>query len=75
MSALRWTLKPTYELARELTGQGYRVSAELVWRLSHQMGYSSQAPAKEAEGTTHPDRDGQFGHLNDLVGERLAVSR
>jgi transposase len=73
MSALRWTLKSTYELARELTGQGYKVSAELVRRLLHQMGYSLQAPAKEAEGTTHRDRDGQFGYLNDLVAERLAA--
>ena len=73
MSALRWTLKSTYELAAELTGQGFKVSAELVRRLLHQMGYSLQAPAKQLEGTTHPDRDGQFGYLNDLVGERLAA--
>ena len=73
MSGLRWTLKSTYELARELTGQGFKVSAELVRRLLHQMGYSLQAPAKEAEGTTHPDRDGQFRYLNDLVGDRLTA--
>ncbi|MCL5077139.1 MAG: ISAzo13 family transposase, partial [Actinobacteria bacterium] len=40
MSALRWTLKSTYELARELKAQGYQVSAELVRRLLHEMGYS-----------------------------------
>ena len=64
MSSLRWTLKSTYELARELTGRGFTVSAELVRRLLHQMGYSLQAPAKQNEGTAHPDRDGQFGYLN-----------
>ena len=60
MSALRWTLKSTYELARELTDRGYTTSAESVRRLLHQMGYSLQAPAKQNEGAAHPDRDGQF---------------
>jgi len=71
MSALRWTLKSTYELARELQARGFRVSAELVRRLLHQMGYSLQAPAKQNEGTSHPDRDGQFRYLNVLAAKRL----
>ena len=73
MSALRWTLKSTYELARELQGKGFRVSAELVRRLLHQMGYSLQAPAKQNEGAGHADRDGQFKYLNGLTSERLAA--
>ncbi len=73
MSALRWTLKSTYELARDLQGRGFRASAELVRRLLHDMGYSLQAPAKQNEGTSHPDRDGQFGHINALAAERLVA--
>ncbi len=73
MSALRWTLKSTYELARDLQAQGFRASAELVRRLLHQMGYSLQAPSKQVEGSSHPDRDGQFRYLNDLVAQRLAA--
>ena len=71
MSLLRWTSKSTYELARELVAQGYQVSAELVRRLLHQMGYSLQAPAKEKEGTTHPDRNAQFEYLNGLTARRV----
>jgi Rhodopirellula transposase DDE domain len=67
MSYLRWTSKSTYELADELVRQGYRASAELVRRLLHQLGYSLQAPAKEREGTRHPDRDAQFRYLNKEV--------
>ena len=63
MSALHWTLKSTFELPQDLQGQGYRVSAELVRRLLHQMGYSLQASAKQNEGTSHPDRDGQFRYI------------
>jgi hypothetical protein len=71
MSPLRWTLKSTYELAGELTERGFRVSAELVRRLLHQMGYSLQAPSKQNEGAAHPDRDGQFRYLNELAARRL----
>lgn len=64
MSSLRWTNKSTYTLAEELRKAGYIVSAELVRRLLHQMGYSLQAPCKTKEGASHPDRDGQFRHIN-----------
>ena len=71
MSPLRWTLKSTYQLARELTGKGYQVSAELVRRLLRQLGYSLQAPSKQLEGTQHPDRNGQFEYLNRQASQRL----
>jgi len=71
MSPLRWTLTSTYELARRLSAKGFSVSAELVRRLLHQMGYSLQAPAKQVEGASNPDRDGQFRYLNDIVVQRL----
>ena len=72
MSALGWTLKSTYQLARDLQLKGFEVSAELVRRLLHDLGYSLQAPAKQNEGSGHPDRDGQFNHLNALASQRLA---
>ncbi len=72
MSALRWTLKSTYELARDLQAEGFSVSAELVRRLLHELGYSLQAPAKQTEGSAHLDRDGQFNHINDWASARLA---
>ncbi len=67
MSLLRWTLKSTYSLATELQRAGFKVSAETVRLLLHDLGYSLQAPAKEKEGVTHPDRDGQFRYINDLA--------
>lgn len=71
MSPLRWTLKSTYELSRELGREGFQASAELVRRLLHQMGYSLQATAKQNEGTQHPDRNAQFEYLNGLASEYL----
>ena len=72
-SALRWTLKSTYALARDLQAKGFGVSAELVRRLLHQMGDSLQAPAKQKRGDSPPDRDGQFRYINDLAPRRLEL--
>ena len=67
MSLLRWTLKSTYRLADALRVGGFEVSAELVRRLLHDLGYSLQAPSKQKEGASHPDRDSQFRYINDLA--------
>ncbi len=72
MSPLRWTLTSTYTLAEELRRQEFEVSAELVRRLLHGMGYSLQAPSKQLEGSAHPDRNGQFEYLNATVAAALA---
>ena len=65
MSPLRWTSKSTRTLARALTKNGHRVSDFVVRRLLGELGYSLQANAKTTEGAQHPDRDAQFGYLND----------
>jgi len=67
MSPLRWTSKSTYKLAEALRADGWEISAELVRRLLAQMGYSLQAPSKTKEGASHPDRDGQFRHINETA--------
>jgi len=66
-SPLRWTCKSTRQLAAALTAAGHRVSDRTVARLLHQSGYSLQANSKTAEGRQHPDRDGQFAHIDDAV--------
>lgn len=72
MSLLRWTSKSTAHLARELVRQGFRISDDTVGRLLKRLGYSLQAPAKQKEGTAHPDRDGQFHYLNDTAAGFVA---
>lgn len=65
MSLLRWTSKSTRHLADALVQKGFKVSDDTVGRILKSLGYSLQAPAKEKEGTAHPDRDAQFSYLND----------
>jgi len=74
MSPLRWTSKSTRALARALTENGHKVSDFVVRRLLRELGYSMQANAKTTEGSQHPDRDAQFGYLNDQAQAHLDAS-
>ena len=67
-SPLRWTSKSVRKLAVELRAMGHEVSHQLVSELLHEAGYSLQANRKSREGSAHPDRDGQFRHINREVG-------
>ena len=67
MSPLRWTTKSTRTLAGELTRQGHRVGADTVGDLLRAEGFSLQGNAKTIEGQRHPDRDAQFGYINEQV--------
>jgi len=70
-SPLRWTCKSTRRLATELRGEGYQVSHTLVAQLLHEAGYSLQGNRKVREGTSHPDRNAQFEHINRQVTRQL----
>src|ERR1700690_2220143 len=64
---LRWTCKSTRSLARELTDLCYTVSATSIRRMLKEQGYSLQSNRKTLEGRQHPDRDGQFRHIQRRV--------
>src|SRR5260370_18177561 len=66
-SALGWTTKSAPNLSDALTRAGHVVSPDTVERLLKEDGYSLQGNAKTVEGKQHPDRDGQFRHINALV--------
>ena len=68
---LRWTAKSVRKLAAALRELGHRVSHETVARLLRSLGYSLQANAKVREGTSHPDRDAQFRHINETVSQAI----
>jgi Rhodopirellula transposase DDE domain len=64
---LRWVSRSQRRLARALCERGFAVSQKLVGLLLRELGYSCQANRKTREGTTHPDRDAQFAHINTVV--------
>jgi Rhodopirellula transposase DDE domain len=74
-SPLRWTVKSTPTLARELTRQGHAVSDRTVARLLAGEGFSLQGNAKQTEGSQHPDRDAQFRYINGQASEHQAAGQ
>jgi hypothetical protein len=74
-SPLRWTCKSTRNLADALTKAGHPVSAQVVAELLGALGYSLQATSKQVEGSAHPDRNAQFGYINNLATEHLGAAQ
>jgi len=68
-SPLRWTTKSVRHLAEAMSAAGHAISPPTVAKLLEAEGFSLQANAKTIEGGQHPDRDAQFGYLNDRVRE------
>ena len=72
---LRWTAKSVRTLADGLRALGHTVSFRTVARLLHELGYSLQANVKVREGSAHPDRDGQFRHINQAVSAAIGAGQ
>ena len=66
-SPLRWTIKSTRTLAKELTERGFKVGKSAVAVMLDRLGYSLQSNQKRLEGANHPDRNAQFEHINNKV--------
>ena len=65
---LRWTTKSLRNLASELQEKGFKIGYRKVGYLLKEMGYSLQMNQKMNQvGEEHPDRDGQFQHINQKV--------
>lgn len=59
-SPLRWTIKSTRTLARELKQQGFTAGSTKIAEMLKAKGYSLQSNRKSLEGKQHPDRNAQF---------------
>jgi hypothetical protein len=74
-SPLLWTCKSVRNLAEELRRKGHDVSHMLVAEMLHQLNYSLQANRKTREGSSHPDRNAQFEHINAKAEEFLNLGQ
>jgi hypothetical protein len=74
-AALLWVSKSQRHLARALADRGFTASQKLVGRLLHRLGFSLQANRKTREGTSHPDRNAQFAHINAQINAFQAAGQ
>lgn len=73
MSFVKWTNRSLHKIEKELKRRGYSISYRTIGRRLKKMNYSLQSNKKSFEGSSHPDRDAQFHHINDLV--KLFIDR
>src|SRR6266700_3186078 len=64
MSLVRWTTKSLHHLVQALAAKGHRIQKSALAEILHDLGFSLHGNKKSIEGTSHPDRDAQFHHLN-----------
>jgi hypothetical protein len=66
-AAVLWVSKSQRHLAAALAERGFTAGQKLVGRLLRRLGFSLQANSKTREGSSHPDRNAQFDHINAQV--------
>src|SRR3989442_2438426 len=63
MSPIQWTTKSVAKLKEALKQQGHQLGDTAISNRLHAMGFSLRANKKTIEGSSHEDRDAQFGHI------------
>ena len=66
MSLIKWTSHSLTQLVKALSRQGHRIKRTALADVLHKQGYSLKVNKKTMEGTSHADRDQQFGYITAL---------
>jgi Rhodopirellula transposase DDE domain len=69
------TSKSLRHLAAALRKPGHRIGNNAVAQLLRELGYSLRSTRKIREGSTHPDRDPQFGYINAQTSAALVAGK
>jgi transposase len=64
MSFVQWTSKSLAHLVEALRAKGHRIKKSALAEILHDLGFSLHVNKKSIEGTSHPDRDAQFHHID-----------
>ena len=72
---LLWTSRSVRNLADALRALGHRVGHNVVANLLRELHYSLQSNSKTKEGAHNPDRDAQFGYINEQMKGALAAGQ
>jgi len=72
MRVIIWTSKSVRNIQKELQGQGFKSSHELIRHILQENKYSLQSNRRTQEGGNHPDRDVQFEFINNKSKKFIA---
>jgi transposase len=64
MSFVQWTCKSLAHLVEALSAKGHAIRKSALAEILHDLGFSLHVNKKSIEGTSHPDRNLQFEHIN-----------
>src|SRR5258708_4006858 len=64
MSFVQWTSKSLAHLVEAMRAKGHGIKKSALAEILHDLGFSLHVNKKSIEGTSHPDRDAQFHHIN-----------
>jgi hypothetical protein len=67
MSAVTWNILSLRDIERKMAARGFAVKKDAIARMMRAGGYSLQGMSRVKEGRQHPDRDAQFGRINDMI--------
>ena len=67
MSAVTWNILSLRDIAGKMAALGFCCGKDAVARIMRAEGYSLQGMSRVKEGRQHPDRDAQFGRINDMI--------
>jgi len=73
MAEITWCSLSLRELERQLAARGFRCGKDAIARMLRADGYSLRGMSRVLEGKQHPDRDGQFRHINAMIAEFRAA--
>lgn len=64
---VKWTSHSLAHIAQAVRQRGFQIAKTAVRRILIHKGYALKANKKDSEGgSNHPDRDGQFQHINKM---------
>src|SRR6266567_1887149 len=66
MSLIKWTSHSLTQLVKALSQQGHRIKRTALADVLHEQSYWLKITKKTMEGTSHVDRDQQFGQITAL---------
>jgi transposase len=66
MALVQWTTKSLSNIVKAMSSMGHNIKQTALYNFLKSQKFSLKANKKNIEGVSHPDRDEQFKHINEI---------